>query len=360
MTEEELYNQIVKLLPIRCDKLKTDFRKLIKESFDDYLNQLELFLKSEPDRNGEVDIESIRNICEKINGIIECQYAGLHSESFIKFKKLMEGKDGLLSYFEQNIDGKLASFYRMRKFDSKRGITYKDMFHIPFNRRGLTSTQRYSAPGYPCLYMGESVYACWEELNRPHFDSFMVSRLEVSLPLHLIDFRIPVKDDYEKNLKGVLLKFPLIMVCMVQVLNEDDNFKPEYIIPQLLMEYLISFNQESIKKDDIHPLSYIYGIRYTSVHKNEEFDFPECRFDNVVIPVIKPLSSTDYCPDLIDLFKITNPTCEEYERAKGCYGESLLQKAAYTPEELKFRKYQVSAFGIIEESLNDFPLYRMS
>ena len=71
------------------------------------------------------------------------------------------------------------------------------MFHIPFNKRGKVETQRYSAPGYPCLYLGSSVNACWEELGQPRFDDMMVSRFVVKEAFPVLDLRMPKEEDLE-------------------------------------------------------------------------------------------------------------------------------------------------------------------
>lgn len=38
--------------------------------------------------------------------------------------------------------------------------------------------------------------------------------------------------------------FPLLLSCMVVVSNRDDVFKPEYIIPQLVTEWVITHNDK--------------------------------------------------------------------------------------------------------------------
>lgn len=49
------------------------------------------------------------------------------------------------------------------------------MLHLPFPMRGKTGNYRFSIPGIPSLYLGNSSYACWLELGRPAEYKFNVS-----------------------------------------------------------------------------------------------------------------------------------------------------------------------------------------
>ena len=60
------------------------------------------------------------------------------------------------------------NFYRIRIHKENFPIAIDNFFHIPFEKRGLVKTQRFSIPGFPSLYLGSSIYLCWEELNRPN------------------------------------------------------------------------------------------------------------------------------------------------------------------------------------------------
>ena len=187
------------------------------------------------------------------------------------------------------------------------------MFHIPLNMRGIIKTQRYSFPGYPCLYLGTSINACWEELHRPLLSNSMVSLLELQRQVGYISLVLPnLKEIQEANnekicsenkLRKFILGYPLLISCYAKVNNYSNPYKPEYLIPQLLTEYIISRNKERKSKG-------IYGILYTSVHINNDLKFSDKEFVNWAIPVLEPLSDSKYCPILCDTFKITNPTCE--------------------------------------------------
>ncbi len=111
-------------------------------------------------------------------------------------------------------------------------------------------TQRYSVPGHPCLYIGYSIYGSWEEMSRPTFENCMVSILVNTAEIKTLDLRIPTVDKWNRDMTECLLLYPLILSCMIQVKDSKDDFKPEYIIPQLIMEWLIVHNFMKGRNDE--------------------------------------------------------------------------------------------------------------
>lgn len=359
MTKDELYSKMAAMLPVENTDCKP-FRILLSDSLKTYLSYI-----NKTEGIDDEDKKEIAYICEAIKAIVKAQYKGLHAQAFRKLSNLFSGKTGhkgfgnilFVSQLEAN-----NSFYRARVHSGTKKFTYKDMFHIPFSKRGIVQTQRYSFPGYPCLYVGESVYACWEEMHRVDFDLCMISRVVNQKDIFLLDMRIPNKNDFDKNIIRTLYFFPLLLSCMVVVINRDDVFKPEYIIPQLVTEWVITHNDkpETKKKNVL-----IYGIRYTSSLKTDEFEFTKSKLDNIALFPIDALGANgnNYCPKLVDNFSITNPTCNEFEKLK-CGYDIDLGKAGYDDKEFElFANYELSDFGQLEKRLRDtdkFPLYKMS
>lgn len=68
--------------------------------------------------------------------------------------------------------------------------------------------------------------------------------------------------------------FPLVITAMVQVKNGKDNYKPEYLIPQLLTELIITHKRGKAPDEEI------IGVLFTSARKNKDFDFPNDSYDN--------------------------------------------------------------------------------
>lgn len=309
MNRFELFEKYRGKLPFVYGEIN-GFRNSIRKLLEEYLTDINgmddcLYIGFKKDL--KVYVEGIKNV-------IDLSYQGAHSEAFGLFKELMD-KHRLSVHLKEEISSiEDTFFYRMRVVENRASISFKEMFHIPLDKRGIIRTQRYSFPGYPCLYLGTSVNACWEELHRPLLDNCMISALQLLRVVKFIDLSLPNKDDIIDStlkLERFIMSYPLMLACSVKVLNYSDPYKPEYIVPQLLMEYIINRN---IKKELYN--EWIFGILYTSVHINNDFKFSDKEFINWAIPVLEPLSNSKYCPVLCEIFKITQPTCEEFERIK--------------------------------------------
>lgn len=363
MTQSEFYKNAVEMLPVTSSKNK-EFRFHFYNKLDSYY-KLVAENKTTLGYDGK-KLKELKDIIEKIKDILRNEYNGLHSTAFTSFNNLLgidDVHDVTSCLIIKKIPANSKSFYRMRRIENRKNVPYKEMFHIPFDKRGIISTQRYSFPGYPCLYLGESIYACWEELGRPLMGESMVSRYEFGTDLRLVDLRTPKVRDWNENVEKYVLFFPIIMACSFKVKSENDTFKPEYIIPQLIMETIIKFNRKANKD------TYIHGVYYSSVNKNEDFKFSRDKLYNIAVPVIKPLPTKrdkKYCEVLSSIFKLTAPTCAEFENGKSPLlpihvKDSTLYIGDYKTTDANER-YSNSTYGLIEERLKDsnyFPLHSM-
>jgi hypothetical protein len=297
-----------------------DLPKVWNNSFDSYYDYLVLiFTDFENELNklkGSEEItksiiSNIRNsndLAKTILNVIEEYYKGKTYNAYDLFKKelIKQGKLFENLYKSPFWESTHEYLYRFRKGDFKEK-TRKDIFHTPFQDRHKVKTSRYSIPGLPCLYLGGSLYICWEEMDRINFDDVRMARFSAEdyllnkvldlgfRPNHLYDIwenniaRSKFKDDF---VLSQIIFWPLIASCSIEVRDKDDPFKPEYIIPQLLMQW-ISENDN------------IYGIRYFSVRAKGSFDDYQT-FLNYVFPV-KSFKSKGYCDKLINRFKFTIP-----------------------------------------------------
>ena len=357
MTKDELYDKLIAMLPVE-NKDDKEFRVLLSDSFRTYQS----YLDDTPELSDDIKNEA-GYVCEVLKEIVKAQYKGLHSQAFNKLSNLLSGKSdhkGLSHVLPVSLLGAHSSFFRGRTQSGNEKFTYKDMFHIPFDKRGIIKTQRYSFPGYPCLYVGATSYACWEELHRVDYDLCMFSRIETQKNIAVLNMQIPSKAKYDEDIKAVLYLMPLLIASMVIVKNLDDVFKPEYIVPQLLTEWLISHNdkKETKKNGDI-----IYGISYTSSLKTEEFEFPSWTLNNFALFPIQALTNKKYCPKLSEIFHITSPTCNEYEKLKCGYTIDAGHVGYASREEELEANYRASDFFCLEKRLMDpvkFPLHEMA
>lgn len=214
---------------------------------------------------------------------------------------------------------KTQSLYRIRISAPGTIFTPHNLFHVPFELRHTISTQRFSIPGYPCLYAGASLFGCWKEMDCPSFDYTYSIRLKADYDnIRIFDVGITPKKiaeylEYQENQKldwnsplpsikelfrdvtARMFVWPLQATSMIKVLHKDGSFIPEYIVPQLLLQYIKEVGLSA--KDRIH------GIRYFSIPFGQKYDNTDLGC-NYVFPVQEILKQ-GYCPHLVKLFKTT-------------------------------------------------------
>ena len=231
-------------------------------------------------------------------------------------------------------------FFRMRQSNSYDLYEAREMFHIPFEKRNLTSNQRYSMSGYPCLYLGSSIYGCWEELKRPNIDLSNIVYIENTEPIRLINLSIP-RLDLRTIGKFDIYNVVLSLVCSLKVGEYNAPFKPEYIIPQNVLNCLITRNNDP-------DAPYFDGIKYTSsIYGSKRCIFHNKQlFENYVLP-IKQSKSKGYCDELCNLFAISQPTTMTIDRLKRKHWirTSSDDYSSCTP-------YKLSEFEVIEDTLS--------
>ena len=295
---DELISQLEKYTSISPKGHKA-FDEYLKEKFDEYCELPILNTLLIP-----TEREVIEDLCDRILRAVRMALNGFPHKAF---PELWNGLK--MNLYTKSIRS-FRSFYRMRIVEDKRGVDVDDLFHIPFTKQGIVKTQRYSVPGLPCLYLGLSLYGCWEELGRPAINTCLFSRFQNNQDFTVLDFRPPSLGAGEDEKRNFLLIMPLIIACSIRVQNEMDFFKPEYIVPQLVLEAIPEINKCNAKTDK----SKTIGIGYRSVCQNSEFGFTRDKFDNIVIPAHR--NGDKFDQELCNLFRLTKPTCEEYERIR--------------------------------------------
>lgn len=337
MNRQELYNEIKTLAPFASNE--EDYRKVLREALIKYRNLLSQLDENDRLDNWDTHKKNIQSLTSKIVDIATTSYNGLPSSAYDKFRNVLSKYEQSLMSYTVRMN---TSFYRMRVIKDRRtGIKYEEMFHIPLTLRRIVKTQRYSMPGFPCLYLGMSVYGCWEELHRPIMIDCWVSRLNNTREFQLLDLRYPSNDLWENQFDKCIYMIPFIIACMIPVKNADDIYKPEYIIPQLFIEWVVK-----TKKCD--------GVIYTSCHKNNEFDFPEDKHENIAMPVKEPTLQVQFCPQLKSIFRITNPINNEIEQLRKPYP----MDGGVFDADRRIENYRTSNFGNLEKRLiEEYPLY---
>lgn len=341
MTKSDLYDKIIEMLPVAHPKDK-DFQVLLKESLDAYVLLVKKLDNAEV-QNRTAIVNSLEATGKIILSAVDNISKGLHHLAYEDIKEIMKTKTLCFHTIKEG-----SIFYRMRSNEKKESFKRKDLFHIPLNKRGLVKTQRFSMPGYPCLYLGYSLAACWEEMHRPSLDNIMFSAFKLTRDVEFLSLVIPAREMWEQHLEDYINVIPIIIACMIQVDDYENPYKVEYTIPQLITEWFISHRTENNH--------YMLGIEFTSVHINKDFEFPRSIYDNLALPA-KDLSGTDFCSELKDIFVITKPTSEEIERIKNGTGISVRNMDASNQ---LMENYRCSLFGELQESIVSYPFEPLS
>ena len=146
-------------------------------------------------------------------------------------------------------------------------LSRKDIFHVPFEKRRVVRNQRYSIAGLPSLYLGSSIWIAWEELGRPDLGSTFVSRFRFAETTSILDFQLPplwawklheyvlrqskvsptpprldeLQERYDSGfIASYISLWPLIAACSIRVDSREGSFFPQYIVPQLLLQWVMN------------------------------------------------------------------------------------------------------------------------
>ena len=206
-----------------------------------------------------------------------------------------------------------SAFYRIRESSRKKLTEPVELFHISYKNRQLITNERYSLAGHPCLYLSSLLHIAWQECGYPHrfyYSEFQYQETgEYEDEWKVITFLSPrwvathwfvaintSQEKYKKLAIDYLLSYPLLFACSLVNLSGKTVFKPEYIIPQMLTQWVYR-NYDEVK-----------GIKYFSCHQNDE----DVRFVgfNVVLPA-KNYDKRGIGKDLSARFKVSKPRLYE-------------------------------------------------
>ena len=165
------------------------------------------------------------------------------------------------------------------------------------------------------------------------------------------DLRKPNRVAFEiENLPQTLKRLVYIIACQFKVLHKEQPFKPEYIIPQLILELIISSNREKNKKE-CGPYDLPWGVAYSSTHQSKDFQYQEEYLENIAIPVVDSNFNNVHCGFLSSLFEISDPICYRYEELKerqtGLFGKPI---DSHEMEKI-VTEYESTKLGFIERRL---------
>ena len=249
-------------LPI-CIEYDNMYYKVLNDTFIKYINHI--------DNVQELDSECKNKTKYNCKKILEC-VADYYNANIIKAQKKIEQiikqyikSDFIVSQIDENYafrgiapqklrpniysdyNEKIynsmmkSDFYFFRARIGSGKFNRNDMLHIPFNKRSKTSTERYSIPGVPCLYLSSTSYGTWREMNQPSPTDFNVSAylmppnlkiLNLCLSQHLINGAATMieSEQEQRNLEEFIQIFPLVISTSFSVSEDKRKFKSEHIV----------------------------------------------------------------------------------------------------------------------------------
>lgn len=218
-------------------KKDSEYQEYLQEELNDYFNWIA--------ENYNEYTDEVKKITDSIKDAVSLYYKSDFLSAIQSIKTIVDGEN-LLSCDEKMKDKNYTNaLFKARVAESTENIKHEDMLHIPFDRRNIVSSQRFSLSGTPCIYLAKSSYTCWLELNRPEENKFFVSAFKVKGTKRLLDLTCLTWEELEdgiedkNDIKAKLCTFPLIIATSFLVdENTGSAFHSEYIISELLMNVI--------------------------------------------------------------------------------------------------------------------------
>jgi len=300
---------------------KTNLHTFLNNHFRGFENGLDILLRKQSEdkifdgqiyRELERNREAISSFCRAILGTLKAYSNGEILVAHRIFENKMNEMQDCVAFL--NLKG--YRIFRIRADDKKPSYKRKELFHIPFEKTNLMRPNRYSIPGFPCLYLGASAYSdsglplCWFECNLPN--KFYWAELEITnaIPTFLvIDFVYSpfssllmaawYLNQARKNaptiiaeLLNFIMTYPLMAACsLITGDKSNDYFVAEYIVPQMLLLW--------VRNNNI-----CNGIAYPSASQSGETR-ASTSF-NVAIPA-RLIKEQGHCPELRKGFGVSKP-----------------------------------------------------
>lgn len=242
-----------------------------------------------------------------ISTVDDCVYINLDSKTYFTSSRVTRGRQ----------------YYRVRAVDYESDSIAQnpgELFHIPYSKRAVANAGRFSLAGFPSLYLSTMLPLAWQECGYPSKYYYSEYQYEPNYDL-LENSRLP---DIEKEIKllslyspseirrwGTSIKYnnfdlwtyvvfrylrvyPLVLACSFVNQSGHVPFKQEYIIPQMLMQWV----QRNYFK--------VQGISYFTCIDTSMWESQWCAY-NIVIPAIKPYDHEGYSQLLREKFCWTKP-----------------------------------------------------
>lgn len=336
-------------LPKECEK-DFEYKITLKKAVDSVIKEYEKLINDVNKEKVQLVINEINCVHDMIVSIFEKYFNGDILSSVNAMKVLIDKYEKILKV---SIRKSFAFNFKLPNFNKGLDEIYlfkgrvsndpyyeypiNEMHHIPLDKRELTTTQRYSIPGVPCLYLAYNSYIAWHEMKNPSLNTFCISAFELlDLDRKILDLTYSYRQIFEYvkeryindsrtsifvNIEGVNIEipakeafpydsqygldssddnsflllaslWPLLVSVSIHCKDKNRTFKSEYVISQLLM----------------YCLGDCIGIAYRSAALGDHHFLPGI---NLAIPIIKYKNDEKF-GDVKDYIKLTDSINVQY------------------------------------------------
>lgn len=278
--------RLIKQFVVRVKQLDEACIYSLNKSFD----KLPEEYKPEKDFDFLRDVDALANM---VIDVLTDNYRCYPDDAYQKLKSFFENDNCFYLNMLPQLQIHKGVFYRIRtgSFDKNND---GEIFHIPFEKRHLVTTQRYSIPGYPILYLSSSLFTAWCEMDKPEIDGMSFAAFEFKDLELFIDLGYPYMRTMMWEWYSLFVMYPLLMACMVRVKNPSAPFKPEYIMPQMMMKLVREHGQR------------LSGIAYMSNKLPEAFPIDSISSRNLAVCTNNCLCIKGHDKTLADRMRMTD------------------------------------------------------
>ena len=262
------------------------------------------------------------------------------------------------------------NLYRIRKVEVRSAEIENDknqLFHLPFSKRAYSSNDRFSLAGFPSLYLSTSLQIAWQECKYPvsyyfsTYDCEDLGRDRFETKFNLLGLFSPNEirlvscstkyNDFDLWLNifiRYLIQYPLILACSFVNHRGNAPFKQEYIIPQLLLQW-VKRNHETIK-----------GISYFSCVDSKLFNRNWSGY-NLVFPISDIDKENEYSGELTNYFNWKDPEFYSIKNLKFIEWNKYLKYLDYSIAKMKTFRNTLSniikANNFVDEIINIYDCF---
>lgn len=306
--DEKLIHELDHEIMARLSQRKyEDFREELSDVLALYLHLLDEF-KTENALGEEYSLSDIpiyrkrvKNWCKDIQEMVNGYFEGDLLKTIKIFNRLFKRTSRNYPLQFPLAEVKQHSvWYRGRKIEKEELRDRKELFHVPFHKRGIIGSQRFSILGFPCLYLASSLKCCINELNCD--TPISMSAFKALSDIEVLDLSFYPSISEPKTLWRYLYLYPIKIVCSIPTrqTSEKPCFVPEYLVPEYVLHGTIKQPKEMLQS---------LGIIYTSTTIFSESTAKEDvrKYTNLVVPAID-IKTKGYCDKLRNMFSMTTPT----------------------------------------------------